>query len=65
MMGYHHGKLKLLPYNYQSPTMTCYHLIVNWLLGSVSENVPHIWTLIPKEVKHIHNGMIMWNMIKC
>ena len=39
--------------------MTCSQLIVNWLLDSVSENVPPIWTLIYKEVKHINNGMTL------
>ena len=40
-------------------------MIVNLLLGSVSDNVHPPWTLISKEVKHIQNGMRMWNMIKC
>ena len=45
--------------------MTCSHMIVNWLLGSISENVPRLWTLSSKEVNHINNGMIMWNMMRC
>ena len=45
--------------------MTCSHLIVNWLLGIVSENVPPLWNLSSKEVKHINNGMRMWNIMKC
>ena len=45
--------------------MTCSQLTVNWLLGSVSENVLTLWTLSSKEVKHINNGMRMWNMMKC
>ena len=56
MMGYHHGKLNVLPYNHLFPPMNCYHVIVNWLLSSVSENVPHFWTLISNEVKHINRG---------
>ena len=28
-------------------------------------NAPPLWTLSSKEVKHINNGMLMWNMIKC
>ena len=40
-------------------------MIVNWLLGSVSENVPPLWTFSFKEVNHIKNGMRMWNMMKC
>ena len=63
-MGYHHGKLNVLPSNYQFPMMTCYQLIVNLLLGSVSDNVTRLWTLSSKEVKHINNGMRMWNMMK-
>ena len=64
-MGYNHGKLNVLPSNYRHPLMTCSQLIPNWLLGSVSENVPSHWTLSSKEVKHINNGMIMWNIMKC
>ena len=45
--------------------MTCSRMIVNWLLDSVFDNVPHLWTLGSKEVKLINNGMRMWNMIKC
>ena len=45
--------------------MTCSQLIVNWLLGSVSENVPPLWNLSSKEVKQTKNGMRMWNMVKC
>ena len=47
------------------PPMTCSFLILNWLLVSISENVPHLWTFSSKEVNHIKNGMIMWNMMKC
>ena len=61
---YHHGKINVLPYNYQFPLVNFSQLIVNWLLGSVSENVPPIWGFICKEVKHIKNGVRMWNMIK-
>ena len=39
MVRYHHGKVNVLPSNDQLPPMTCSQLIVNWLLGSVSENV--------------------------
>ena len=45
--------------------MTCSHMIVNWLLYIVFENIPHPWTLSSKEVKHINKGMRMWNMMKC
>ena len=40
-------------------------MIVNWLLGSVYENVPPLWNLSSKEVKHINNGTRMWNVMKC
>ena len=64
MLRYHIGKLDNLSSNYQLPPMTCSQLIVNWLLGSVSKNVPPPWTLISKQVKHINNSMILWNMMK-
>ena len=56
-VGYHNRKLIFLHSNYKFPLMNFYQMIVNWLLDSVSENVPPIWTLIYKEVKHINNGM--------
>ena len=59
MVGYNHGKLNILPSNYHFPPMNFSQLIVNWLLGSVSENVPPLWTLSSKEVKHISNGTRM------
>ena len=64
MVGYYHGELNILSFNYKFPLMTCSQLIVNWLLGSVSENVPPLCNLSSKEVKHINNGMRMWNMMK-
>ena len=44
--------------------MNLSQLIVNWLLVSVSEDVPLLWTFISKEVKHINNGMKMWSTMK-
>ena len=64
-VGSHHGKLNILPSNYQFPPMTCFQLIANWLLESVSENLPPLWNLRSKKVKHINNSMRMWNMMKC
>ena len=63
-VGYHHGKLNILPYTYQFPPMTFSQMILNWFLGSVSDNLPPLWTLSSKEVKHLNNGIMMWNMIK-
>ena len=64
-MGYNHGKLNILPSNYQFPPMTRSKTIVNWLLGSVSENARPVWNLSYKEVRYINNGTRMWNMMKC
>ena len=64
MMGYHDGKLNVLPSNYHFPPMNFSHLIVNWLLGSVSEDVPPFKTLGSKEVKDINIGIRMCNMMK-
>ena len=63
-VGYHRRKLNVLPSTYKLPLIACYQLIVNWLLGIVFDNVPPLWTLSYKEVKHIKNGMIMWNMME-
>ena len=38
---------------------------MNWLLGSVSEDVPPFKTLGSKEVKDINIGIRMCNMMKC
>ena len=64
-MVYHHGKLNILSCNYQFPPITFSRLIVNWLLGSVSENILPLWTFISKELNNINNGMRMWNFMKC
>ena len=65
MVGYHHGKINVLTYNNQFSTMTCCQMIVNWLLSSVSKNVPLFWDFISNKVKHIKKGMRMQNMMKC
>ena len=57
--------LNVLPSNYQFHLMTCSQLTVNWLLGSVSENVPPLWNFSSKEVNQINNGTRKWNMMKC
>ena len=57
-------KTIFLPSGYQFTPMNCSQMIVNWLIGSVSENVSPIWILSSKEVTHINNGMIMWNIMK-
>ena len=64
-VGYHHGKLYVLLYNYRFPPINCSRMIVNWLLGSVSDNVPHLCTLSFKGLNYIKNGMRIWNMMKC
>lgn len=38
------------------PDMTSYQLLVNWLLGDSSNNIPPMHTLKSKDVKHIRNG---------
>ena len=58
-------KVIVLPSTYKFPLMPCSPMIVNGLLGSVSENVPHLLILCYKEVKHINIVMRMWNMMKC
>ena len=45
--------------------MTCSCLIVNWLLGSVYDNVPPLLTFSSRAGRHINNGMRMWTMMKC
>ena len=44
--------------------MNCSHIIVNCSLERLSDNVPPLWYFISKGVKHIKNGMRMWNMMK-
>ena len=63
-VGYHHGKLNVLPYNYYFPPMTCSPLIVNCLPGSLYNNVPLLWNFSSKKVTHINNGVRMWNIMK-
>jgi hypothetical protein len=64
MVGYHHGRLQVLPAHFQFPKMTTPQLIANWLVGSKDSNVPLYWSLSAVDLKHIKNGCKKWNCMK-
>jgi len=52
-MGYHHGKLQVLPVYFKFPNMTIKQLIDNWFIGSVNEKIPPFALLENNHVAHI------------
>ena len=71
-VGYHHGKLTILPPNFAWPRMTTHQLVVNWLVGNVSKNLPPYCALSIKDVSHekrlhkpFHEMKILMRYIEC
>ena len=64
MVGYHQGKISVLLSKYQLLMINYSQLILNWLLGSVSEIIPFLCTFSSKDVNNIKIGTRMWNMMK-
>jgi hypothetical protein len=64
VVGYHHGRLQVLPAHFKFPKMTSPQLITNWLVGNKDENIPPYWSLSSVDLKHIKNGCKKWNCMK-
>ena len=62
--GYHHGSFKVLPPNYQFPSMTSLQLVTNWLTGNIEQNIPPLFTLSCHDLRPIKNGRKLWNKMK-
>ena len=51
-VGFHHGKLTILPVNFSFPRMTMNQLVLNWLVGNVEKNQPPYCALSAKDFGH-------------
>ena len=51
-VGFHHGKLTILPVDFSFPRMTMHQLVLNWLVGNVKKNQPPYCALSAKEFGH-------------
>ena len=52
-MGYHHGKLQVLPPRWQCPKMNTKRLMDNWYVGNAREKIPPIGLLTYHNVVHL------------
>ena len=52
-MGYHHGKLQVLPPLWKFPKMNAKQLIANWYVGNVREKIPPYALLSHNNVAHL------------
>ena len=52
-MGFHHGKLQVLPPRWKFPKMNAKQLIDNWYVGNAREKVPPLALLSHNDVAHL------------
>ena len=52
-MGYHHGKLQVLPPRWQFPKMNAKQLMDNWYVGNTREKIPPLGMLSHQDVAHL------------
>ena len=52
-MGYHHGKLQVLPPCWEFPKMNIKQLIDNWYVGNLREQIPALVLLTHHDVAHL------------
>ena len=52
-MGYHHGRLQVLPPKWTFPKMNIKQLVDNWYIGSKKDCVPPLKLLEPLHVQHL------------
>ena len=70
-MGYHHGRLQVLPLKWQFPKMTIKQLVDNWYVGNKKESIPPLKLLEPLHVQHLgtqankNAGRVKLRQMKC
>ena len=71
-VGYHHGKLTILPPDFAFPRMTTHQLVLNWLVGNLKKNLPPYSALSATDVSHdkrlhkpYHEMKILMRYIEC
>ena len=52
-MGFHHGRLQVLPPTWTFPKMSAKQLIDNWYVGNKEDHIPPLALLSPKDVAHL------------
>ena len=52
-VGFHHGRLQVVPVYWTFPNMTINQLIDNWFIGNERENIPPLVILKFNHVAHI------------
>ena len=71
-VGFHHGKLKILPVDFAFPRMTTNQLVLNWLVGNITNNLPPYCALSGTDFGHdkrlhksFHEMKILMRYIEC
>ena len=70
-MGYHHGRLQVLPQKWTFPKMNVKQLVDNWYVGNKKERIPPFKLLEPLHVQHIgtsankNAGRVKIRQMKC
>ena len=70
-MGYHHGRLQVLPPTWTFPKMNVQQLVSNWYVGNKKEAIPPLKLLEPLHVQHISTpanrnaGRVKIRQMKC
>ena len=55
-MGFHHGRLQVLPPTWTFPKMNIKQLVDNWYIGNNKESIPPLKLLQPLHVQHLGTG---------
>ena len=70
-MGFHHGRLQVLPPKWTFPKMNIKLLVDNWYIGNKKECVPPLKLLEPLHVQHLgtsrnkNSGRVKLRQMKC
>jgi hypothetical protein len=70
-MGYHNGRLQVLPPTWTFPKMNIKQLVDNWYIGNKKESVPPMKLLQPLHVQHLgtrgnkNAGRVKLRQMKC
>jgi hypothetical protein len=52
-VGYFNNKLQILPPGWVIPKMTCFQLVVNWLITDIDNNIPALRVLKTHDINHL------------
>ena len=52
-MGYHHGRLQVIPPMHNLPKMTVKQLVDNWFIGNNAYKTPAFVLIVPNNVEHL------------